>query len=408
MIRGGKGLVTRGISVRIGNVWGVPLLALAAAMCCGPALGAGFEIAKPAIGEELRSTIAIGGKQVPLPEGRWLLAARERIASFGAAKGAYGAVEHVVLLSLGEETSPATGGQKVLGVAEIHANLMPTADGWGLPSECRREEIHFVVIKHDTGWDGSCLFVANAFVDYRDDASPVLREVVDFARQRNLVLPTGWLVTGFRAADRQDFVDLRVYIDPRDAGLPTIARWGREGNIWMGNAVVDSPRLQQYLVELAGWAIQASDSIERGLRNAPEMPALSWPGAEGPVQAEKQRALARLQSLREAGLIDPDTYAAQIAQVEALPDPGAQSTGWVSHAMKKNISFRVFGSTVDWILAYGVTLNSPLSTWITATIVSIHSVIFVANDNYWEAYWKERGRRKEAPRLDLTYIAKTM
>lgn len=394
--------------MRIGNGWGVPLLALAAAMWCGPALGAGFEIAKPAIGDELRGTITIGGKPMPLPEGRWLLAARERIASFGVAKGAYGAVEHVVLLALGEETTSATGGQKVLGVAEIHANLMPSTDGWGLPSECRREEIHFVVIKHDTGWDGSCLFVANAFVDYRDDASPVLREVVDFARQRNLVLPIGWLVTGFRAADRQDFVDLRLYVDPRDAGLPTIARWEREGNIWMGNTVVDSPRLQQHLVELAGWAIQASDSIERGLRNAPEIPALSWPGREGSVQAEKQRALARLQSLREAGLIDPDTYAAQISQVEAQPDPGAQSAGWVSHAMKKNISFRVFGGTVDWILAYGVTLNSPLSTWITATIISIHSVIFVVNDNYWEAYWKERGRRKEAPQLDLTYIAKTM
>lgn len=393
--------------MRIGRAWCAPLLALAAVLWGGAAPAAAVEGDRPAIGAEVRDAVLVGGKRVPLPEGRWLLAARERSAGLGEAKGAYGAVEQIVLLAV-EDAPGMPGVQKVRGVAEIHANLMPTADGWGLPAECRREEIHLVVMKHDTGWDGSCLFLANAFVDFRNDSPPALQQVVAFARARNLVMPLGWLVSGFRAADRQDFIDLRLYVDPRDAGLPAVARWGGEGNVWLQESVMESPKLQEYLTAMSGWAIQASDSVERGLRNAPDVAALSWPGQAAAPEAEKRRLLDELQALREMGLIAPEAYAAQVAQVEAMPVPGAQSTGWVSHAMKKNISFRVFGSTVDWILAYGVTLNSPLSTWITATIVSIHSVIFVANDNYWEEYWKERGRRKQAPQFDLVHIAKTL
>ncbi|MGE4221346.1 MAG: hypothetical protein AB7G39_18020, partial [Alphaproteobacteria bacterium] len=339
--------------------WNGRLLAFAAALWCGLVAGAASGEGRPAIGAELRDFVEIGDKRVPLPAGRWVLAARERVTGFGSTKGAYGAVEQVVLLAVDDEPS-APGGRRVRGVAEIHANLMPTADGWGLPSECRRQEIHFAVVKYDSGWDGSCLFIANAFIDYRVDATPALRRVIAFARERDLVLPIGWLALGFRAADRQDFVDLRLYVDPRDAGLPAVARWGRKGDVWMRESASQSSRLQPYLVGLAGWSVQALDSVERGLRNAADMPALSWPGTETSQEAEKRRALDRLQALRESGLIDAESYAAQIAQIEAQPAPGAQATGWVSHAMKKNISFRVFGSTVDWVLAYTVTLSSPL------------------------------------------------
>ena len=388
----------------ITRVWRA--LLFAAALAGYPALAAGDEMAGPAIGAELRDVVVLGGKRVPLPAGAWLVAARERIAGFGEAKGAYGAVEQLVLLSLAD-AGPA-GGQRVRAIAEIHVNLMPTADGWGLPAECRRQEIHLVVLKHDTGWDGSCLFVSNAFIDSRENASPALKQVMAFAETRDLVMPLGWIVNGFRAADRQDFIDLRLYVDPRDAGLPAVARWGGEGNVWLEATVVDSPRRQNYLAGLSDWAIASSDMVERGLRNAPNTEALSWPGNAPASDMAKQRVLDELRALREAGLIETDAYAAQVAQVEAQPAPGSQSSGWVSHSMKKNISFRVFGSSVDWILAYGVTLNSPLSTWITATIVSIHSIIFVANDNYWNEYWKERGRRQGAPQLDFVHVAKTL
>jgi len=51
-----------------------------------------------------------------------------------------------------------------------------------------------------------------------------------------------------------------------------------------------------------------------------------------------------------------------------------------------------------------VTLDSPLSAAITASIVAIHSVIFVFNDNYWEDYWARRTTRDANRIVDFTYI----
>jgi uncharacterized membrane protein len=81
-----------------------------------------------------------------------------------------------------------------------------------------------------------------------------------------------------------------------------------------------------------------------------------------------------------------------------------EQTGGLPLSVRKNISFRVFGSIVDYILAFAVTLSSPISTGITASIVAIHSVVFVLNDNFWEDYFSRRTTRNAERIVDFAYI----
>ena len=79
----------------------------------------------------------------------------------------------------------------------------------------------------------------------------------------------------------------------------------------------------------------------------------------------------------------------------------------LSPALRKNLSFRFFGSIVDYLLALVVTANHAVSGAITATIVLVHSVVFVLNDNYWDDYWAQRVTRDSERIVDFLQIGGT-
>jgi hypothetical protein len=51
-----------------------------------------------------------------------------------------------------------------------------------------------------------------------------------------------------------------------------------------------------------------------------------------------------------------------------------------------------------------VTLSAPVSAGITASIVVIHSGIFVINDRFWEDYFAKQTTRDAKRLVDFTYV----
>ena len=160
-------------------------------------------------------------------------------------------------------------------------------------------------------------------------------------------------------------------------------------------------------VEMLGaWALGVDGWIEVGFGNG-----LGAEPIEGPVRSAilgntplVDRKLLKLEGLYADRLINAASLATQeAATLNERPIVIEQSSG-LSNAVRKNISFRVFGSIVDYVLAYVVTLSGPVSAGITASIVAVHSVIFVINDRFWDDYFAKQTTRDAKRVVDFTYI----
>lgn len=364
----------------------LPTIALAALA----ALAGGAVSAQPA--PTFADAVAVNAKQVPLPPGEWLLAGRA-LEGADPSFGAFGAIESLVLIQ-------ADARRQVTAMVEINSNVLPVADGWGLSADCGRSDLYLTTVRYRSGWDGACQFVKPGLARSGLDAPKAWRQARDFAAQRGLSLPPGWLTVGARVVDRQDVLDVRYHFDPQAHGLGPVA--AATAADWSSEAVLRNPGRLGLVERLSLWSIWAGDHLDKGLRARQADPLPGLPTAQAVAQRpDAAQRLRMLDELRAESRIDAEHYR---QQREALLAEKEQNVGgWLSHSFKKNVSFRVFGSVVDWILAFGVTLSGPVSTGITASIVGIHSVIFVLNDRYWDKYWAERGRRDGSRTVDFGY-----
>ena len=356
-----------------------------AALTTAPASG------KVLVGTRVSDHVTVGQKQIPLPAGEWTVGGIAAQPFDMPAIGAFGAIENMVLTR--------TAGDRIVAVVEINANAVPVNDGWGRTRSCERGSQFILVTRYRSGWDLSCLFV-QATASGAAEGPPAWRAMRETA---GTALPETWLTAGFRMSDRQDMVDVRYHFDP------TLLTGGTVTGTWDADAVRNDPRKLHAAEALTIWAMGFDGRIERGIRNqlrgeAGSMPTHAHFRSETPQVDGKLLALDRLHA---AGSLTTAEYVVQQRRALAEIPAVIENPGGLPLAMQKNISFRVFGSTVDYALAFIVTMSNPLSTYITASIVAIHSVIFVLNDNYWEDRFARQSTRDANRIIDFAYIGTT-
>lgn len=364
--------------------WAVTALVLAT-LSIAPAIG------KVTVGARVSDQVTVGQKQIPLPAGEWTVTGIGVQPLDMPEIGAFGTIENLVLTR--------RSGDRIVAVVEINANAVPVNDGWGRTRSCERGSQFILVTRYRSGWDLSCLFV-RATASGGAEGPPAWRAM---QAEAGAVLPDIWLTAGFRMSDRQDLVDVRYHFDP------ALLAGGAIAGTWDADAVRGDPRKLHAAEALTIWAMGFDGRIERGIRNqlqgeSAPMPMQAHFRSETPQVDGKLLALDRLYA---AGALTAAEYVLQ--QRRALVEIPAviENPGGLPLAMQKNISFRVFGSTVDYALAFIVTLSNPLSTYITASIVAIHSVIFVLNDNYWEDHFARQSTRDANRIIDFAYIGAT-
>lgn len=346
-------------------------------------------------GDRVQSALKIAGKQIPLPSGEWVIAGASAQELTFPDIGAYGAIRTVILAQVSQG--------KVAALAEVNANLIPVTDGWGQAASCAKGDQFLLVTRYRSGWDLSCFFIHATPI--AGAAGPeAWTNARAYLSKANLALPETALTVGFRASDRQDVIDLRLHFNP--ALMPGVE--AKDAGAWTAESVKSNPSQRRAVEMLSAWALGVDGWVDRGLGNQ----RLDKP-LEGPQRAAilsetplTDRKLAELESLYNRGSIDVASLRKQEEQTLSERPFLVPEAGGLSMSMRKNISFRVFGSAVDYLLAYAVTMSGAVSAGITASIIAIHSVIFVVNDQYWDGFFARKTTRDAGRVIDFTYIGK--
>ena len=218
--------------------------------------------AEALVGDPAASVLTIAGKQVPLPEGNWIIAGRAPgTLTRGTGLGSYGAIWNLVLFRIAP-----TG--TLDAMAEININAMAVDDGWGIAADCQRSDLLLTVVRSRAGWDAACFFVTHsawsAWKDPQPDMPPAWLQARDVASKRGWLLPSRTVTAGFRVANRRDVIDVRFHF-VADAADMASAGWdaspsGREKR----------PQDRRRLAldrDIAEWSAMMIGCIEAGLKN---------------------------------------------------------------------------------------------------------------------------------------------
>jgi hypothetical protein len=239
-------------------------------------------------GRTFAGFVDLGGQQIALPAGEWLLAGHgyEMVAGLGDV--AYGAIESAVLFQIEDG--------RVTALVVAHHNMIPIERGWGTASECMRSDLPVVVEFDAADGHGFCGFAAAVDTSSAKGSPSSWKSALLFARTRELGLPHVWLMAGLRLSDRHDVVDVRYYFS---AGarhyLAAIA------NAPGAAAPPAAPPVA--MIQLGRWLQDMRTLValgfDNGLAGVSPIP-MPWPAGSPAVPRVVEIRLGRLAALRVA------------------------------------------------------------------------------------------------------------
>lgn len=360
-----------------------PLLVLSACLfaCTAPAAAA-------EVGQTTTARVEILNRQVPLPTGEWTVVGRGTNSLTSGDPGAYGTIENAIL-------ARRTQG-RIDALVEINVNRLPVAGGWGVAGDCTRTDGLAAVAFYKTPVDGFCMFAVPTAIGDPSAPGPAA-----WSAARPQLLEGGppsavWLTLGFRISDRRDVLDVRYHLDPRLLGFRSTS-----ARDWTVEAVLAAPERYSAVNQLTAWGSLAAGLVQNGFHGAmskaapplpnpweiapPKDPITNGAAAQSMVKHSRSQRLAALDELVAAGAISAADHQAYLKAIEGEAPPPSPDDYYRLLGMKV-VSFNFFRVSVDYILAFVVTVNSLVSGYITASIVAFHSVAQVFNDMWWDNY----------------------
>lgn len=284
----------------------------------------------------LRGVLTLEGKQVPLPEGEWVVAAR---------------ADDIDLVSL---VLLRPQGAAVAGAVLVQASRQDARPLWGDAPLCERHDLPFARTRYKSDHDQSCAYVAHvAPVSAAGDAAegsadPAWGAAQVFAAAHGWALPAAWGVAAIRVAQPLAAVQVR-YAVPADP--PTGATISRPPG---GEA-------------LATWTEAAWTAVEQGLRN----------------RLDPTRPLPAPAALAQPG-----------------PPPPAEEEGFtLSRAVWKTITFRVIATSLDFTANLVASGSLATAATLSAFPIVIGPWIYLGHELAWERYGAPAGQRGALPGL---------
>lgn len=376
---------------------------LVASAACLVACSATINAAE--LGQPATARIELLARQVPLPAGDWTVVGRGSNTLTSGNPGAFGTIENTILARRTEG--------RVDALVEINVNRLPVGNGWGVAADCTRTDGLAAVAFYKTPVDGFCMFVVPTAVGDPAAPGPAAWSAVRPLLQEGGAPSPVWLTVGFRVSDRRDVLDVRYHLDPRRLGFRPLPE-----KDWSLESVLAAPERYSAVNQLTAWGSLAAALVENGFRgelsaratalpNPWEVKALKEPmtagaAAESIVRNSRSQRLAELDELVASGTISPADHAAYLKAIdEAQPPPNPDD--YYRLLGMKVVSFNFFRVSVDYILAFVVTVNSLVSGYITASIVAFHSVAQVFNDMWWDNYILAQSKSSTS-QTDFVYI----
>lgn len=371
---------------------GIALVAIG--LLAAPPAGAADPV--PPVGTAVEGQWQVAGKQVPLPAGRWLLAAHALTPYAGGERlGAYGSIHNAILVQ--------TDGARVTAKVEIHANALPVMDGWGIASDCERTDLPIATVRYKAGWDGSCFFLTHT--SGAREGTPTVRSAAAFIAERGLATPPEWLTVGFRVANRSDVVDVRFHFAPALWSLPDHAgRWS--ASPWTAARLERDPVRLAVARSLTEWAVGFSGLVEAGIKNRLDAEAqVAMPTAAADSRGVLEQRRAAIDDLLKSGAIDAEQHRRQVALLaERGLDPGSQVADPATVALYKTLAYRPMVSFANiWIDYFWI--GQPWAAGLLVLLqVTVNTTKFYFHELAWEKVRGPGSRRDSARVMDFAYL----
>ena len=350
-----------------------------------------------AAGAVVEGVLAVAGKQVPLPEGQWIVTGVGHVRWEAPVAGAYGAIANIVLFQL--------RGPVVDKVLELNVNELAVTDGWGIAADCTRRDLALAVVKYRTGWDTSCFFVTHTLA-ISANPTPAWRQSLQFAVDADLIVAPLWLSTGFRVANRRDVIDARFHVSPTMRGVPVEAPATWADSAWYGERLSRDPRRAALGSAAARWAAFYSTLLEAGLKNRLDMNLVApEPGdlVADPAASELARRIAGLSEQRRAGRLGEAQFLRQVAWLhEHGIRPGSETVDPSTAALLKSLTFRPLVAAGS--LAMAVVGLGPAAAGGAMSIIQagVDTTVFYLHELGWDRLLG-KPRRDSARTMDFTY-----
>jgi len=347
-------------------------------------------------GERVSGRIDLGAKQIPLPAGTWTVVGVGAQPFNDSRIGAFGTIQGAILVLLRDNAMQA--------VLEINGNTIPVNNGWGRTRACNDDgSALLLVTRYRTGWETSCQFVRPTRFNGDTAGPPAWEQARAQIRQARWTMPPIWLTAGFRVSDRQDIIDVRYHLNPTELLGPDAAKLADPG-AWAPDVVKADPLRQGAVQAVAAWATGFSAWVERGLRNQISDTPGPLPAVATRVAMFEDAKIADLRRLYGEGRITKEMFDAQVEIARKEAPEYKPNTSLLSNSVQKNISFRSFGTIVDWGIAYVVTASNYISWGIALTLNATDSVWFVLNDQYWDNYYAKLNTHDSERVVDFRYV----
>jgi hypothetical protein len=374
-------------------------------LLCGAAGWPALAAVAP-IGTAFSAVIDLEGKQIPLPQGEWVLVGDGFEIVPSVLGGAGDAVESVVLFRV--------EGKAVTAFIIAHRNTVGVDKGWGVASDCDRQDIHAAVTYDEADNHGLCGFVNHVVTASDDRSAESWKQAVAYAQARDLTLAPTWLMAGFRLSDAGDVVDVRYHFDPALAGMATPRATGWSDSKWSKSAVAGTPAASEgwgdaarrwagyaafwqsdlpgkptaravVVDDLVAWLDTMRFPVELGFKNrAGDMAALPmpWSTSRGEPPIDLTLRLKKVAELKARHVLTSEQYAEQRAIIDSEHGSVAGSR-WTAEGLTTAKAFTNQITTNIAAFAADFWFTGNITTAIS--LVGIHTVADVGQ--YWSIEW---------------------
>lgn len=222
---------------------------------------------KWAVDQAYSGNIELGGVQVPLPRGEWVVTGFERSIT----KSGWGNMT----VALGQ-----LKGSLVPAYVVLVYNEQSVRNGWNVTDErqCARREIHHAKVVRDAQKDKSCQYVNHIVFSVSSNSAKWWKDTIDYARRRNVAIPLASIQSGIVVSDRANFLSVAYYFNPEGEGFAPPQNTAWQTSDWNVLNVQNDPKKKAYFKSVLDWTEQSRPVVEAGLAGKLGQGAdLGWP-----------------------------------------------------------------------------------------------------------------------------------
>lgn len=230
-----------------------------------------FAQPKWAQGQTYSGNIDIGGVQVPLPAGEWLVTGFDQATTTGADASAQSNIGLAQIMD-----------GKLRAYMSMSYNQRAVSHGWTSPASknCVRSEIHHAAVARDRQLDRSCQYVNHVVFNIASNSAKWWKDTVDYAKQKNTPVPMAAIQSGIVVSDRANFISVAYYFNPEAKGFAPPQNTVWQTSDWNVLNVASDEKKKAFVQSVIDWTEKSRPLVEAGLAGKLKKgEGLDWPTA---------------------------------------------------------------------------------------------------------------------------------